>query len=347
MVESLERLGALTPEEAAAALTGIASWADDLDEELDADDLVEAFEELPIAAYVPDKVESLEEVYAGILEEAAACSRGAVTIDDIEMVDVDGEHYLHFRRNGQSLWWSLEHQSPRYLDLLTIAENFDDLAPSDGRAFFHLQEDEYAGSSGWYVLATPQQARVLREEFGLPLDDWAYTGQPDVPLTATPGTTAWYIEQARAFMDEPSRLHLDHWLDRTGTTLEHWRTDGLDFTLDSLAILEARILERFPDHDPVDAQEAFVESAARYIGETVQRAWPSHWSYRHTDGTGYLKNVPMVFGNTPSGFTGVCVPLYTIQQLVNEREPGILLNAANEVGNAIDLYRRALLARTR
>ncbi|MFI0354783.1 hypothetical protein [Actinomadura sp. 9N407] len=346
LTDGLERLGALTPAEAEDALVRVRSWSKDPDEETDPGELLAILHDLPIAAYVPDKVDDLEEAYRGILEDAAACSRGSVTIDDIEMVDVDGVPYLHFRRNGRSIWWSLEHLSPRYVDLLTIAENFGDLAPSDHRDFFHVETDDGA-ASGWYVLLTHEQGRMLREEFGLPLDHWGYTGPADAVITATPGTTAWYVEDDRARMGEPARRFLDDWLAGMDTALERRRPAGLDFTPASLPVLEAQILERFSDGDSVRADDEFVEDAVRYIGETILRTWPSHWIYRHSDEPGYLDNVPMVRANTPIGFPGICVPLYAITHLAQDREPGTLLRAATKVRDAIDLHEQARLARTR
>lgn len=346
LVRTLERLGAVTPSEAAASLAEADSW---VDEEFHADDLISLFDELPIAFYVEAKVDSLESAYHDLLQEAAGCSRGAVTIDDVEMVDVEGEPFLHFRRNGRPLWWRLEHRSPFYVDLLTIAENLDDLAPSDGRAIYHVEDEDNPASDGWYILLTPEQARVVREEFDLPLEmDWAYTGQPEPSLSAAPGTAAWYVEESRARMDEPSRLRLDEWLAGTESALQRWRADDLDFTLNSLSALETRLLERFPGPGSVSADDEFVDGAARYIGETVMRAWPSHWFYRHSGGgPAHLVNVPVVRANTPAGFAGLCVPVRAIERLVTKREPGTLLDSVNKVGEAVDLYQKALLARTR
>ncbi|TDD68272.1 hypothetical protein E1293_37175 [Actinomadura darangshiensis] len=126
LTDRLVGLGVITPDGAGRVLRKCARWAPDLDEEQELADLVAVFEEAGIAVRIPDKVDGLEDAYRSFLEEAAACSGGAVTIDGVELVD----EVLHFRRDGRPHRWELEHLSYRYVDTLTLWENIGDLAPT-------------------------------------------------------------------------------------------------------------------------------------------------------------------------------------------------------------------------
>ncbi|WP_334271020.1 hypothetical protein [Saccharopolyspora indica] len=346
----------MTDARAAAALAELDAPADH-DAERSTSELVQVLGGLGLGVLVPtDKVDDPEDEYAELLRAAAACSGGSVLIDDIELVeDEDGEESLHFRRNGRSFWWALDHESTAGLDLTTVLDSFGDLAPgeNDPREFFPVAEQgDFAGI--WHILVTPDQAHALREEFDLPVDSWGRSGPLDGELPEAPDTLAWYLADDLRYMDEESRSFLDRWLTGMDTALARWRAEHLpadfpfDFSLDSLSALEDLILDRYDSSDAVKAAAAdgFVDGAVRYLGETAIRAWPARWSYQHSDVPSLYANVPLIRSNTPQGFEEVNAPLWVFQLLAEEREPGSTAFNMGVVEDAADRYRKALEART-
>ncbi|KAA5828693.1 hypothetical protein F1721_27010 [Saccharopolyspora hirsuta] len=120
---------------------------------------------------------------------------------------------------------------------------------------------------------------------------------------------------------------------------------GLGVLLSARADL---ILDRFDSSDAVKAAAAdeFVDGAVRYLGETAIRAWPARWSYQHSDVPSLYANVPLIRSNTPQGFEEVNAPLWVLQLLAEEREPGSAAFNMGVVEDAADRYRKALEART-
>ncbi|MGP4003016.1 hypothetical protein [Streptomyces sp. 8N706] len=191
--ELLVRLGIATEEQAATGLAEAAGIGMDLDEEFeDAEELTFLVGDCGLGFQTPEKVSGdLEDGYKELLLDAAACSGGAVVVDDVELVkDEDGDEYLHFRRNGRSIWHLTEHlsDSTRYMDWNAAFEAIGDLVPGndDPRSFWQLDEESY---DAWWLLMTPDQAQGLKE-FGLAMPVELGNGVRDGMPTAEPETLA-------------------------------------------------------------------------------------------------------------------------------------------------------------
>ncbi|MDL4777174.1 hypothetical protein [Actinomadura xylanilytica] len=359
MATRLVELGMVTEEGAAKGLAAIGEYAPDLDEELVGDDVLDAIDEFGLAVWVHgEDVDDLEEGYRGILREAAALSGGSVVVGDVELVrDADGGEALHFLRNGEPVWWPVEHQPGDCLDQLTIMECIGDLEPggADPRMFYELPgldvcEDDV------YVLATPEQARALRGEFGLDLEGLdAQKPQYGPPATAPFGTFEWYMQDDARTMSEPAREFLARWTAGMDDALARWRTEFLpqgfpfDFSLASLDALEPLVLDRHPGRDSVIAAGGgpFVEGAVRYIGETLLRVVPSRWGYQDMGLSDAYDRIPMIRSNTPAGFLQTVVPLRRLGALAEHRERGLLAASEGFLRDAVDRHRKAQAARRR
>ncbi|MFG2888323.1 hypothetical protein [Streptomyces sp. NPDC048248] len=356
--ETLVRLGIATEEQAAAGLTEAADIGMDLDEEFeDTEELTFLIGECGLGFQTPEKVSGdLKEGYADLLHDAAACSGGSVVVDDVELVTVEGEgDYLHFRRNGRSIWHHADHlsDSTRYMDWNVAFDSIADLVPSDGdpRSFHQLDEDSY---DAWWLLLTPDQAEGL-EEFGLPMPLAVGGRVRDGVPTAEPETLAWYMEDDRLRASEESRRCLDEWLAPMDTALGRWRTGLLpadfpfDYSPDSLSALERLVLDRFDGPAALEtaAADEFLKGAVRYVGETALMLWPCRWTYRHSDDSMPFTNEPLIAANAPAGFSGGFSPDYALRTLVQERTSFGLLDRMAMVEESIEEYRRVLRARSR
>ncbi|MDT0545786.1 hypothetical protein [Streptomyces lonegramiae] len=355
--ETLVRLGIATEEQAATGLAEAEAIGMDLDEEFeDTDELTFLVGECGLGFQTPEKVSGhLEDGYAELLFDAAACAGGSVVVDDVALVkDEDGEEYLHFRRNGRSIWHPTEHlsDSTRYMDWNAAFDAIGDLVPGndDPRSFHQLDEDSY---DAWWLLLTPEQAKGL-EEFGLPmpveLGRWVRDGMP----AAEPETPAWYMEDDRLHASEESRRCLDAWLAPMDAALDRWRTAHLpddfpfDDSLDSLSALERLVLARFDGPAALEAAvgDEFFAGAVRYVGETALRLWPCRWTYQHSDDPYSVSaNEPMIRSNAPDGFAGEFSPDYVLRTLVKERTSHDMRERMSCVGEAVDDYHKVLRAR--
>ncbi|MEV0399982.1 hypothetical protein [Actinoallomurus sp. NPDC050550] len=360
LAEWMVGLGMLTEEKAAAVLAGIAEWREDhLDEDLSERDVFGWLPEFGVAISVHgEDVDYVESYYAYLLEtQVTACTGGAVVVTDVVLVrdedDEDSAEYLHFLRNGEAVWWHVEHQSDDYVDQAAVSEQINDLDPGgdDPRVFYELlREKREACQDDVYVLASPKQAMALRDEFGLDfhgLDaDWPRLGEPP---TAEPGTVEWYMQDARQSMTEPAKVFLDTWLSDMADALDGWRARFLpedhrvDFSLDSLDALERQVLHRFADWNAAHsaADDPFVVGAVRYLGETLIRQAPGHWDYRDTADSLYGR-VPLVRSNTPAAFRAIVVPLHLLSRLAEDRRFGILRESVEELQDATEEYTTAL-----
>lgn len=359
--EVLVRLGIATEEQTAVGLAEAAGIGMDLDEDFgNPDELTFLVGECGLGFQTPEKaMGDLEDGYEELLLDAAACVGGSVVVDDVELVkDEDGEQYLHFRRNGRSIWHPAEHlsDSTRYMDWNTTFEAIGDLVPGndDPRSFYQLDGDAY---DAWWLLLTPEQAEGLKE-FGLPMPVDVGNWVRDKTPTAEPGTPAWYMEDDRLHADKESRRCLDAWLTPMGAALDRWRTAHLpddfpfDYSPDSLLVLERLVLDRFDGPAPLqaaaDAGDEFHAGAVRYVGETALRMWPCRWTYRHSDDPLMVfANEPMICPNAPQGFAWDVSPRYALHTLVQDRTPHGLREYLSTVGDAVDSHHKALRARTR
>ncbi|WP_354641548.1 hypothetical protein [Kitasatospora camelliae] len=350
--ETLVRLGIATEEQAATGLAEAARIGMDLDEEFeDVEELTFLVGDCGLGFQTPEKVTAdLDEGYEELLRDAAACSGGSVVVDRVALVrDEDGTEYLHFRRNGRPIWYHTGHLSDttRYLDWHVAFEALSDLVPGNGdpRRFHQLDEDSY---DAWWLLLTPEQAEGL-EEFGLPMPvDLGYEIHDPAGGTA-PESPAWYREDDRLNSGEDSRRGLDAWLAPMDRALDGWRTACLpgdfpfDHSMDSLAVLERLVLDRYEGPAALEAAEAdgFLEGAVRYVGETAVRHLPCRWRFRHAeDGFSLFAGVPTIRTNTPNGFSDEFAPDRLLRSLLADRTPGALLARLEELGSAVDHYRR-------
>ena len=177
----LLELGMMSRERADAACVEVADWhVGDPDQDVDATVLVEF--DVAVQAH-GDDVDYAEEAYIHLLRKAASLSGGSVTVTDIELVpdedeDGDGEggedgageefKQLRFKVNGEPKCWDIDSVSDDYLDLTAVSTGIDDLGPGgdDPRAFYLIIES----MDNIFLLATHEQARTLRDEFGLKID---------------------------------------------------------------------------------------------------------------------------------------------------------------------------------
>lgn len=173
LADRMVELGLTTRQRADAALTVIAGYVPDLDAHLEGADRVDVLMEFGVTVSVHgEDVDDLEESYRDILEQAAACWGDAATVSSVELTrDERGGESLDFRLNGEPRSWPVEHLADDYLDQLAMFENIPDLRPAgdDPRAFHAIPRRDTCDDDV-YVLATREQARTLRDEFGLRID---------------------------------------------------------------------------------------------------------------------------------------------------------------------------------
>ncbi|WP_131743361.1 hypothetical protein [Actinomadura roseirufa] len=355
LADRLVELGMTSDEEAAAARAALEDQGPGPGAELEEDDVLDFLDECGVVVWAPaGDVADLEEGYRDLLESAADCTGGAVTVGDVELVeDEEGEESLHFLRNGEPVWWPVEHGPGEHLDLQTVMECIDDLEPGDARMFYALPGEEPDDDDA-YILATRAQAHYLHDRFGLDLEGLGRVKQPPVPAPdAAHGTADWYLQDDRARMTPPARAFLDGWTGEMTGALADWRAghlpDGFpfDFSPGSLDALEALVLDRHPDWDSVIAagSDPFVEGAVRYLGETILREVPSRWAYQDLGLSDSYDRIPMIRSNTPQGFTQTVVPLHRLAALAKEREPGMLAESSRFLQDAVDSHHRAVAAR--
>lgn len=333
LIGRLVGLGMVAEEKASAELASIAEWNEHhLDEDLTERDLFGWLPEFGVAIPVHgDDVDDVADHYRYLLEERAAeCTGGAVMVSDVVLLREGDYEWLHFVRNGESVWWRVEHESDEYVDQAAVAEQINDLDPGgdDPRRFYQLRPAKKDPChDDVYVLASPEQARALHEEFGLDF---------------------YRLEPAGARRGESPTDFLDRWLSEMDAELDRWcarflpERSSFDFSIESLDALERLVLDRFADWAAVQAaaDDPFVVGAVRYLGETLVRSGSGSWAY--PDG-GYDRH-PLVQSNTPPAFLAVVEPLYKLSRVAEDREPGVLCMSIEELRRAIDEYTMALRA---
>ncbi|MCP3804750.1 hypothetical protein NLX83_36340 [Allokutzneria sp. A3M-2-11 16] len=312
-------LGMLSEEKAVAFLTDIGKRDKDyLDKQEEARDLVPWFSELGVAFSVHgEDVDSVAQYYRYLLEEEVSAVTG-VTFSDVVLVrDEDGDEALHFLRDGEPVWWRVEHVSEDYADQGAFATQIGDLEPgaADPRVFHHVRPEKVEScQDDVYLLATPDQARALHEEFGFDL-----SGLDRKEAVEDPGT----------------------WLSEMDSSLAVWRKGFLpaefpfDFSPGSLDALESLVRARFSGWDAVKdaADDPFVVGAVRYLGETVLRNAPARWDY---DGRVVLR------ADVPAAFSVTEVPLHLLCRVAESSEPGTLREVVDDVRQSTRSYRSAL-----
>ncbi|ADD40150.1 hypothetical protein Snas_0435 [Stackebrandtia nassauensis DSM 44728] len=338
LAERMAELGMITRDAAEAALAHIGRWRlEALDEIVDADELIDYLPEFGVAISVHgEDVDHVEDYYQSILEsDVTACTGGAVTVTDVTLVRVgEDTEWLYFLRNGEPVWWYVEHQSDDYVDQLSVSEQFEDLYPGgdDPRGFLlvHRSKAE-ACQDDVYVLATIEQATALRDEFGI---DFLVLHRRQLPVQDT--------REAGDF--------LEHWTSNMDELLHSWRSRFLppgfpfDFSVASLDTLERLVLNRFADWDAVQraAADPFVVGAVGYLGETLLRAAPGSWDY--WTGASVYDRTPLLRSNTPKAFGTTVVPLVLLSRVAGDRDFGILAEAVEDLLRAEASYAEALRA---
>ncbi|MFD0260411.1 hypothetical protein ACFXKJ_36030 [Kitasatospora indigofera] len=127
-----------------------------------------------------EDVDFAEGAYAGIFEDAERMIGGAVTVTDVELAgEIGSSRDLDFKVNGEPRSWRIEQESDDYLDLGAVEQGISDLVPGgDDPRVFHCVPGDGACADDYYLLATPEQAAVLRDEFGLRIEVRGADGLP-------------------------------------------------------------------------------------------------------------------------------------------------------------------------
>ncbi|MFJ9413237.1 hypothetical protein ACIRPT_03605 [Streptomyces sp. NPDC101227] len=169
----LARMGMVSREKVDGVLAGYTEFGH---EELPPHEVADALASFGVAISAhADDVDYLEESYAGILQEAAALTDGAVTITDVRLrPDEEYDEVLEFARNGVLVTQPVEHASEEYLDHLAIMEFMHHLDPDPGDDPRRFRQVDFvrlkdSGYDSYFVLVTPEQATVLEKELGLEL----------------------------------------------------------------------------------------------------------------------------------------------------------------------------------
>jgi hypothetical protein len=111
------------------------------------------------------------DAYGGLLEEAARCTGGLVTITDVELGD---DEELRFRCNGTPHTWPIELRG-EYVDLMSFSDGIDDLDVPP-RVWDSIDVDESDGCDpddlelrNFYFFGDPTALRELAADFDLRL----------------------------------------------------------------------------------------------------------------------------------------------------------------------------------
>ncbi|WAL66577.1 hypothetical protein ORV05_01800 [Amycolatopsis cynarae] len=330
LADRMVALGMVAEEQAAAVLADIGRWREEhLDEQLDERDLFGWLPEFGIAVSVHgEDVDFVEDYYRSLLEETVtACTGGAMVITGVRLLrDEDFGEFLYFLRDGEPVWWHVEHESDDYVDQMAVFEQFGDLDPGgdDPRGFYQLLRKKHEScQDDVYVLATPEQARALRDEFGL-------------DFCGLDADRSDSIVRADRF--------LGSWLSEMDDALAAWRARFLpgdfpfDFSFESLTALGRLLLARFDGWSAVKraAEEPFVSGAVRYLGETLIRAVPCRWSCWYVEDEPVLE----IVSDTPAAFRASVVPLAALARAAGDRDPGALDTPVEELRDAVDQYVR-------
>lgn len=339
LADRLVELGMLSEEKSTEVLDWVRGHGtpdDDENTPLSVPDLVSYLPEFGVAVSIHvDDVDFVDEYYSSVFEdEITAVTGGAVVITDVTLLNLEDDYeYLYFLRNGEPMWWSMDHESDDYVDTLSVAENFGDFAPGgdDPRRFFQHRPEDTIGVDQVYVFATPQQARTLRDEFGI--DFFGLDYEPPRVEDRT---------EAEGFATE--------WESGMEERLRRWRQEFLpgdfpfDFTLGSLEALERLVLDTFADKAEFEAASdgRFVTGAVGYLGETLIRTGSCRWEYR--TGAAVHDRVPLIVSDTPNAFIAVIDPSYRLQRIADHRGFGGLSQAAGELRDSSQRYSEALRA---
>lgn len=111
------------------------------------------------------------ELYRDELERIAACTRGLLSITDVELVDDDGgAHVLRFNCNGQSHEWTIPHgdEDEENMDSqMTFSMGIGELVPSSSSARWCGVQSDDLDYGSQNVFGDPEALRLLGQEFGI------------------------------------------------------------------------------------------------------------------------------------------------------------------------------------
>ncbi|WP_157172386.1 hypothetical protein [Nocardia pneumoniae] len=109
------------------------------------------------------------EVYREELECVAACTRGLLSITDIELVDdTVGNHVLRFLCNGQPHEWNIAHNDEEDIETqMVFSYGLEDLLPRDSSARWCGVDSDDINFGMQAVFGDPQALSVLAAEFGI------------------------------------------------------------------------------------------------------------------------------------------------------------------------------------
>lgn len=342
LADRMVELGMLGETKSAEVLARIDKWGDGDDsanDPLELRDLVSCLPEFGVAVSIhADDVDDVDDYYRSILEdEVLAVTGGAVVITDVTLLETDdGDEWLYFLHNDEPVWWTMEHASHDYVDMLTMMGDFGDLNPGgdDPREFF-LHRPEEAGSveDQYFVFATREQVLALRDEFGIGFGRGFGDIEPLPSRSEERAEVATFLSGWKSGMDD---------------RLSRWRQDfvptgfGFDFTLKSLEALERLVLNSFTDEAAfVAAQDGpFVTGAVAYLGETLIRAESGVWDYRA--GHAIFDRTPLIVSDVPITFRATIAPSYLLRSIADKRRFGLLEEAAEELREASEQYSLAL-----
>ncbi|MDI2129884.1 hypothetical protein [Yinghuangia seranimata] len=177
MAPVLQEIGMISAEKAAAVLEECADYAD---EPMTQYEIASALEEFGLAVSVhADDIDSVEDDYASLLEDAAALTGGAVTVTNVRLVEGDDDiesgprdDVIEFERNGVPVRVNAMHYALDYYDQGAACVAIAELSPAEDWRFREVEFDTEPsrGYDSIMVLATHEHAAALEAHFGLRVD---------------------------------------------------------------------------------------------------------------------------------------------------------------------------------
>lgn len=120
---------------------------------------------------------------------------------------------------------------------------------------------------------------------------------------------------------------LDNWMERLPKDL----TEQLDYSVESLDILEEWLLHEFSDARSAVGGENFLmgDGAARYIGETIIKNFGGRWDMDVHDPNSLVFGTPCIRGFDKGGIP--VVPLRLVVNALDKRQGGHFRSVAGDL----------------
>ncbi|MEU2789879.1 hypothetical protein [Streptomyces sp. NPDC007100] len=170
----LHEIGMVSEEQLRSTLEETANYADE--EVEDHYEVACALEEFKVAVSVhADDIDSIHDDYGSLLQDAAEVAGGRVAITGVRLVEGEGElaggrfDTLEFERDGEPVSIEAEHFADDYYDHEAACEAITMTAHDDDPRTWRCLDFERKPNAGYdsiMVLATPEQAKALRERLG-------------------------------------------------------------------------------------------------------------------------------------------------------------------------------------